>query len=271
MIRGLDVSSFQGVVDWVKVPAEYQFIIVKVSEGTTGEDPARARNISGAHATGRAVGVYHFLRPSQDALVQVANLWRAVGDTMPDIRPALDLESAPDGMTANDLAEWFLRAADETERYFGVPPLVYTYPWFYRSRVAKAAGASTSIGDRLARCPLWMADYSHGEKPGAGLSPFVPVPWQNWALWQTSGDKSSLVPGINGPVDHDVFNGDEATFRAFRGMPPDAIATEPELVNPESDPPPAIPCVNTDLPPSDNAASSPTIFPRPPGIPPEAT
>lgn len=236
MIRGLDVSSAQGNIDWSKVPAEYRFVIVKVSEGVTGQDPTRQRNIATAHAAGKLVGVYHFLRPSQDALAQVTNLWRAVGDTMPDIRPALDLESAPDGMSANDLAEWFLRAADETERYFGVPPMVYTYPWFYRGRIASAAGASASIATRLARCPLWMADYAKGETPTEGLSPFVPMPWKNWAMWQTSGNDSTHVPGIAGAVDHDVFNGDDAAFARFRGVPPDAVPTQPALDNPASSP-----------------------------------
>ncbi len=219
MIRGLDVSVAQGTIDFTKVPKDFRFIIVKVSEGTSYQDPARVQNIHNAHAAGLAVGVYHFLRPSQDALVQVANLWRAIGDTMPDIRPALDLENAPDSMSANDLAEWFLRAADETERYFGVPPLIYTYPWFYRSRMASAVGASMSIAERLARCPLWMADYSHGETPVDGQTPFVPKPWTAWTMWQTSGDKSSRVPGIVDAVDHDVFNGDDAAFATFRGLP----------------------------------------------------
>ncbi len=230
MISGLDISWCQGVIDWAVVPAEYAFAVVKVSEGTAGQDPTRAANVAGAHATGRAVGMYHYLRPSQDALAQVQNLWRAVGDTLPDIRPALDLESAPDNMSANDLAEWFLRVTDETERYFGVPPLVYTYPWFYRSRIADAVRASGSIGQRLARCPLWMADYSKSERPADGDSPFVPLPWSTWTMWQTSGDKSSRVPGIGGPVDHDVFNGDAAAFRAFRGMPPDNAASQPTVI-----------------------------------------
>ncbi len=266
MIRGLDVSSCQGTIDWLKVPAEFAFVIIKVSEGVNGLDPTRARNISDAHATGRAVGVYHFLRPSQDAIGQVVNLWRATGDTMPDIRPALDLENAPDGMSARDLAEWFLCAADETERYFGVPPLVYTYPWFYRGRVASAAGGSSSISERLARCPLWMADYSHGETPAEGLSPFVPMPWSNWAMWQTSGDKSSRVPGIVGPVDHDVFNGDDAAFRAFRGMPPSADVTEPDLTNickSDSDMPPCLVQVNTPIMGQETSATLPTVYPRP--------
>ncbi len=249
VIRGLDISWCQGAIDYAQVPDEFKFIIVKVSEGVSGQDPNRQRNIDGAHATGRSVGVYHFLRPSQDAVTQVANLWQAIGGTIPDIRPALDLENAPDGMNANDLAAWFLRAADETERYFGVPPLIYTYPWFYRSRVADAVRASASIAERLARCPLWMADYSKGERPADDAGPFVPMPWTSWAFWQTSGDKSSHVAGIPGPVDHDVFNGDDSAFRAFRGLPPaddnvyvsDVVHADPSTYFGDTEPPPSRP------------------------------
>ena len=243
MIRLLDVSSCQGVIDWSKVPAEYRGVVVKASEGLTGQDPTRLRNAEAAHANGRVVSFYHFLRPSLEPLGQIANLWKAIGDTMPDFRPALDLESAPDAMTPDQLAAWFLAAADEAEAYFGVPPLVYTYPWFYNSRIAKAAGMTAELGARIKRCPLWMADYAHGETPAEGSHPFTPLPWDTWTLWQTSGDKSTRVPGIGGAVDHDVYNGDEASLARFRGLPtadqlePDAPIIHTHDYASEDDPP----------------------------------
>lgn len=227
ILRGLDVSSCQGVIDWEKVPAEFRFIVEKVSEGEMGLDPTRQRNLEGAHASGRLVAPYHYLRPSQNELKQIDNLWKAIGDTMPDFRVALDLESAPDAMTPIELAEWFLRAADAAESYFGVPPIVYTYPWFFSSRVGAAVGVSSTLGKRVARCPLWMADYSKGETPPEGSRPVVPPCWPDWTLWQTIGDRSSRVPGIAGAVDHDIFNGDEAALRVFRGLPT-ADQLEPE-------------------------------------------
>ncbi len=243
MIRGVDVSSCQGAIDWSKVPDEYRIVIAKASEGLTGQDPTRLRNIEGAHAAGRIVSLYHFLRPSLEPLGQIANLWRAIGDTMPDFRPALDLESAPDAMTPEDLAAWFLRAADEAEAYFGVPPLVYTFPWFYNSRIAKARGMTGELGARIRRCPLWMADYAHGELPAADAHPFTPLPWDTWTLWQTSGNASSHVAGIVGAVDHDVFNGDDAALARFRGLPtadqlePDAGTIHTLDYSHEDDPP----------------------------------
>lgn len=235
MIRFLDVSSCQGAIDWSRVPDEYRGVIVKASEGVTGMDPTRIRNAEAAHAAGRVVSFYHFLRPSMDAVGQIANLWKAIGDTMPDFRPALDLESAPDVMTPEDLAAWFLRAADEAESYFGVPPLVYTYPWFYNSRISRARGITGALGERLARCPLWMADYAHGELPAEDAHPFTPLPWSTWAMWQTSGDRSSRVPGIVGAVDHDVFNGGEAELAAFRGLPDASqLEKDPATVHPYS-------------------------------------
>lgn len=232
-LRGLDISWCQGVIDWAKVSKDFRFIVIKATEGVDGADPNRMKNLLGAHASGRAVSWYHFLRPSQDADAQIMNLWNSTGDQMPDFRPALDLESAPDAMTPDELVAWFLRAADETERHFGVPPLVYTYPWFYRSRIAKARGVTDELGRRLARCPLWMADYSKGEVPPEGAHPFVPDPWSTWTMWQTIGDKSSRVPGIAGAVDHDLFNGDEEAFRRFRGLPnAGQLEPDPPIIHP---------------------------------------
>ena len=207
-----------------------------MGEGDAGKDPMRATNLAGARAYGRLTGVYQFLHPSGDPVAQAKNLWDATGDTMPAFPPALDLESAPDGMTPQTLALWFLRCADAVEHLFGRPPMIYTYPWFEKSRVQPALTAE--IADRFARCPLWMADYAHGESPAEGQSPFCPPPWRSWAVWQTSGNNSSLVSGIQGHVDHNVFNGDEFGLRNFLGLPPPAVTEMPTM--------PALPDVGND-------------------------
>ena len=235
-LRGLDVSVCQSVIDWSKVPAEFRFVIIKASEGTGGQDPTRLRNFEGAKASGRIASYYHFCRPSQGAAAQLATLWKAIGDQMPDFRPVLDVESAPDAMTPRELGVWLLEAIETAEEYFGGPPLFYTYPWFEMSRIAAAIAAVPELGAALARCGLFMADYSKGEVPPAGASPVVPPPWKTWTFWQTSGNASSRVPGIPGAVDHDLFNGDEAALAVFRGLPTaDQLEPDAPIIHPDVD------------------------------------
>src|SRR5262245_38799707 len=100
-LKGLDVSSCQGVIDWAKVPAEYRYVFVKASEGELGRDPTRLRNLAGVRATGRHAFVYHFLRTSQDPEKQAENLWIAVGDTMPGL-VMLDFETIADGLLPSE-------------------------------------------------------------------------------------------------------------------------------------------------------------------------
>ena len=237
MIRGLDVSSCQGVIKWKLVPDDFRFIIVKVSEGVLGLDPMRRLNIEGAMASGHVVGVYHFFRSSMDPVGQAERLWQALGDTMPSF-VALDFETIADGISPTEAVNRLLRCVEAVEKRFGRSPLVYTYPWF-----AKSMGSALTVATELARCPLWMADYSGGESPPDGWHPYIPEPWTDWTMAQTSGNNSSRVPGIVGAVDHNVFNGGEKALRTLQGLPDqDAIPTEPALpvpANPYDDDPEA--------------------------------
>lgn len=224
-LKGLDVSKYQGEIDWARVPDDVRFVVIKAAEGTAYRDSQCARNLREARLHGRFVGVYTFCLLAQDPVAHARWLWDAIGDTLPDLPPVLDVESAPDEMSPTAIVEWVLAAADEMERYFGKPPLVYTYPDFAKRRIAP--GATGELGARLARTGLWIADYSKGVAPAESATPFLPKPWSDWVIWQTVGDKSPAVPGVaSAHVDHNVFNGDEAEMRALCGLP-DPVATKP--------------------------------------------
>ena len=215
-IRGLDVSSCQGNISWTKVDPAFQFVVVKISEGETGQDPTRFANMKGAEDTGRLVFCYHFFRTSQDPQKQAENVWKAVGSSAP-LLVFIDLETIADGLSPAQAIEKTLALAEKLESYFGRPPGLYTFPYFARSTLGPALFGATS----LARCPLWMADYSGGESPKDGWSPYVPKPWDTWTFAQTSGNNSSLVPGIYGHVDHNVANFQSfEALRTFAGLPP---------------------------------------------------
>ena len=62
--EGIDVSRYQGVVDWSAVAAAgKEFAIVRVgSSNQSGPyvDPYFTRNVQGAHAAGLRVGAYFY-------------------------------------------------------------------------------------------------------------------------------------------------------------------------------------------------------------------
>ena len=61
--RGIDVSAYQGFIDYSKVKnAGIQVVYIKASEGTTLVDPYFRTNYDNAKSQGLKIGFYHFVR-----------------------------------------------------------------------------------------------------------------------------------------------------------------------------------------------------------------
>jgi lysozyme len=216
-VDGIDVSQVQGVIDWSKVAAAgFRFVVVKASEGLHYCDPRALANLAAARAAGLYALVYGFARPSQGSPAgQAAKLWDCSGDVMP-ARAVLDLESAPADWSPAQKVDFGEAFAEAWREYSILEPMAYTYPSF-AAGTQPALGAST----RLARCPLWIAQYmstTAGWVPPVGFRPIVPKPWREWAMHQYSGNGGFRVPGIEADCDRNLFNGDEAEFRRFFGF-----------------------------------------------------
>ena len=61
MHKGIDVSEFNGDVDWLGVyHAGFDFAICRTGYGKAGIDDTFARNVEGAHKVGLKCGAYHY-------------------------------------------------------------------------------------------------------------------------------------------------------------------------------------------------------------------
>src|SRR5947208_9300956 len=73
VLNGLDVSDYNGVIDWKTVSgAGFAFAFARVGDGTN-EDSSFDANYAGLQAAGMVRGAYQFFNPSQDPVAQ-ANL-----------------------------------------------------------------------------------------------------------------------------------------------------------------------------------------------------
>lgn len=182
-LRGIDVSHFQGDIDWPAVAGDgVHFCFIKATEGIGDVDPMFARNWTEAKAAGLLRGAYHFFHPNLDAKQQAEHFLSVVkqdGDSLP---PALDIE-VTDGVDAQDLQTGIRTWIETVEAATGRKPVLYTDPSFWQENV-KAD---------LSEYPLWLACYAS--------EPSMPPDWQNWTFWQHS--EQGHVSGINGPVDLD--------------------------------------------------------------------
>lgn len=61
MLKGIDVSEHNGIIDWqAVVDAGIQFVMVRCSMGKNLQDDMFLQNVTGAKAVGLQVGAYHY-------------------------------------------------------------------------------------------------------------------------------------------------------------------------------------------------------------------
>ena len=75
-VKGVDVSHWDGAIDWVKLAGAGQsFGIAKATEGVTFVDPMFQANWTAIKAAGLVRGAYHFFRPASGGGVQQARFF----------------------------------------------------------------------------------------------------------------------------------------------------------------------------------------------------
>ncbi|MEZ0227233.1 MAG: glycoside hydrolase family 25 protein [Planctomycetota bacterium] len=213
---GVDVSKWQGSIDWPQVAASGKdFAIVRVSDGTGYNDEYFDRNWKGVKDAGMVRGAYQFFRPTQDPVAQANLFCDRIGKLAPgDLPPVLDLE-VTDGAGSEQIARNVAAWADVVEKRLGVKPIIYVSPGFWSGLNPKP---------KVDGIDLWVAHWGVS-------SPDIPAGWSGWKFWQTSSTGS--VPGISGNVDTNLFNGSVADLKKY------AAEHSPAPPPPPPPPPPA--------------------------------
>lgn len=188
-LPGIDVSYHQDKIQWAKVrKAGIRFAFIRVSDGTTVEDPRFDENWAGAKQAHVLRGAYQFFRPDQSPTAQADLMIAAIARDGGELAPVIDVE-ATGGKNPAQIAGAIKVWVERVRTRLGVEPIIYTSPEFWRDRV----GGADFSGQKL-----WLAHYT-------AECPRVPAPWKAWTFWQYS--KTGRVDGIKGDVDLDVFAG----------------------------------------------------------------
>jgi lysozyme len=200
---GIDVSYYQGDIDWPAVAAAgVKFAIVRVSHSLQFFDPEFEANLAGSRAAGIHTGVYQYFEPDEDPVAQADLLLDSMGPLMPgDLPPMIDVESTG-GLGGSAITEAIHAWIDRVESVTGVKPLIYSGYYFWNDNVG-----SSDFGEY----PLMLPWYGM-ECPGG-----VPVGWDMWTVHQYCDCGS--VGGISGDVDVNRFNGDIAALEALASSP----------------------------------------------------
>jgi lysozyme len=202
-LQGLDVSHYNGAIDWRQVaaaPSRPAFAYAKATEGCANTDPSFAANRAGIRANNMLCGAYHMFHPDQPALEQARHFLAVVGEAGGDLAPMLDVETLGKGMTQAGYAQAVAAWLDAVGGQLQCEPLIYTSASFWNASLGSFAA--------FAAHPLWIAEYT------ARPAPVLPAGAATYTLWQYSA--SGRIAGIAGNVDLDRFNGGMAQLQALR-------------------------------------------------------
>lgn len=212
-ILGIDVSHYQGTINWAQVNAAGKtFAYIKATEGVSYTDPTYSTYIVNGSSAGIIMGSYHFARPETNTAVDEANYYLSVASSSIGtnrLPPALDLEDPPTGagltsyFSSAALTAWAQTWMTTVYNATGIQPVIYT-----------SASIAAYLNSSINTYKLWIAN------PGtsSGTPPSNIGVWTTWAFKQYSW--TGTVSGISGSVDLDVYNGTVTDFNNLIGTVP---------------------------------------------------
>jgi GH25 family lysozyme M1 (1,4-beta-N-acetylmuramidase) len=215
MLHGIDVSTYQGSINWSAVKASgIDFAIVKATQGRAVNsnsylftDRQFANNVTGAHDVGLKAGVYHYLtaKTVKEAQTEAAHFV----DTIAPFKPRIELWAAVDVEEDKYLPRNKKLLSDIVEAFCayvaaeGYRPMVYTNPNYLTWRL-----------DKIPAHDLWLALWRDKTR--------TPTGYDNMQIWQYGVE---TVKGISGNVDSNYGYFDIAV----EDVPPKLITPIPEL------------------------------------------
>lgn len=201
-VRGVDVSSYQGTIDWAVLSEQgIQFAFIKATEGSSSVDPRFKQNFTGAQRTDLRVGCYHFFSYDSGGTAQAENFIRTVPAVANMLPPVIDVEFYGDkekNLPEKSKTQRELRVMiDLLRAYYGKKPILYATEKSYRLYIA----------GEFRDCDIWIRNVF--SKPSLEDK-------RSWTFWQYS-DRARL-DGYTGKerfIDMNVFAGSQEELDAY--------------------------------------------------------
>ncbi|QPC88496.1 glycosyl hydrolase [Mesorhizobium sp. NBSH29] len=201
-VHGVDVSRWQGNIDWAKLRSQgANFVYIKATDGGDHLDPMFKKNWKGAADAGLKRGAYHFFYWCRVASEQADWFIRNVPKVPGALPPVIDVEwngesrncrKRPSRERVLEKMQVFM---DRLEQHYGQRPIIYTAPDFYADNLQGA----------FKNYPFWLRAVAE--------HPSKVYPGRDWVFWQYSG--SGLAQGLNEKIDLNVFHGSEDAWHKW--------------------------------------------------------
>lgn len=191
-LRGVDVSRYQGAVDWNRLSEQgVSFAFIKATEGSGHVDMRFAENWEAVAKTNILAAPYHFFSYDSSGLTQAEHFIQTVGKRGGMLPPVVDVEFygkySRSPMAAEKVRKLLKDLLSELEKFYNAKPILYTTRSAYR----------LYIKNQFEEYPLWIRNVYY--------LPF----WDGisgWSFWQYS-DRGDLDGHEGTHIDLNVFQG----------------------------------------------------------------
>lgn len=201
-VRGVDVSSYQGIIDWpVLAENGISFAFIKATEGSSFIDPCFKYNYAEAQKISLRVGAYHFFSFDSAGDTQAENFISTVNGFSGMLPPVIDLEfygekqsnPPPQAEVRHELDVMLQRL----EANYGIKPVIYATEDSYEQYLA---GGYEDYD-------IWIRDVIGKPELSDG---------REWTFWQyTNRERLSGYKGEERFIDMNVFAGTADEFENY--------------------------------------------------------
>lgn len=206
-VRGVDVSSYQGEIDWNTLssgegsPWRISFAFIKATEGSSFVDPCFAYNYEQACKTDLRIGAYHFFSYDSGGDTQADNFIAAVEKTEGMLPPVIDLEFYGDKEKNPPARETVREELDvmlgRLEEHYGMKPVIYATEKSYALYLENA----------YEEHDIWIRNVITAPRLSDG---------REWTFWQyTNRERLEGYSGKEKYIDVNVFHGTPEEFEAY--------------------------------------------------------
>lgn len=202
-VRGVDVSRYQGEIDWEVLSREgIEFAFLKATEGSSHVDNKFLYNMAEAYETGLCVGAYHFFSFDSPGAGQALHYINTVGSLQDKMPPMIDFEfygdkdeNPPEPEAVRRELQALLSVLEEE---YGVKPIIY----------ATATTYKMYIEGHFQEYPIWIRNVYYETALENG---------REWTFWQYKDN--ALLDGYSGEeekIDLNVFRGSKKELEAMK-------------------------------------------------------
>lgn len=202
-MRGVDVSHYQGAIDWESIRAQdISFAFIKATEGSGTVDECFAENWENARAAGLAAGAYHFFSFDSAGQTQAQNFCRVVPAEPDALPPVIDLEyyRSETEPEVNAVRKELRDMLNTLKQTYGKQPIIYTTRNYWKK----------FLKDTDFQYTLWIR--SVFTSPSSDFEP-------QWTLWQYN--PRGVLKGYQGTeslIDLNAYRGTETEFEQEFGV-----------------------------------------------------